>query len=88
MRSIRPIAPGTVENRVYQYIIAYKTANDGASPTFREIGAHIGVKSTSMVTFYLGKLQKAGLIQLTNYRTGHIRLMGGRYVFEGGNHEQ
>jgi repressor LexA len=46
---------------VYNFIDGYTTDN-GFPPTVREIGAHIGTKSTATVYYYLEKLKKCGRI--------------------------
>jgi repressor LexA len=38
-------------------------ANNGFAPSVREIGEHIGVDSTSLVTFYLDRLREDGYIK-------------------------
>lgn len=88
MRKPNPIEhvldPASIENTIYRFIIEYKIANDGNSPTMREIGRHTGIRSTSLVTFYLTKLEQAGLIQQRDPATARaIRLVGGAYVFKG-----
>jgi len=58
--------------QVYDYLIAFKTANEGNSPTIREIGDACGVSSTSAVRYYLDGLVEAGLIKRN--KKGHRNL--------------
>ena len=54
--------PGRLK-AVMDFIVAYKIANAGCSPTWAEIGkAVIGTPATSLVSFYLDKLVASGKI--------------------------
>ena len=68
--------------KVYDYLIAFKIANQGNSPTIREIGDACGVSSTSVVRYYLDGLVKAGLIERN--KKGHrnlcISIPGARWL--------
>lgn len=48
---------------ILRFVIDYKQAHDGISPTIREIQAETGITSSSLVKFYLDGLQKRGAIQ-------------------------
>lgn len=50
------------EQQVLDFVRGYWRENQ-FSPSIREIGAHIGIDSTSLVQFYLDKLQEAGKIR-------------------------
>ena len=70
--------------RVYEFIVAYKQAHDGNSPTIREIGAACGISSTSVVVYWLQRLQRDGLIhrpepQIGNRYASKIELVGGQW---------
>lgn len=49
------------ERKVYEYILSCSSA--GPPPTVREIGAHVGIKSTSGVHKALKKLEELGYIK-------------------------
>lgn len=49
--------------KVYRYIVSYKTAHDGCAPSFRQIAKRTGVSSTSMVGFYIEKLETLRLVR-------------------------
>ena len=50
--------------RILQFIIGFKRANDGNSPTLREICRACNVTSTSVARYHLAKLQRRGFIQM------------------------
>lgn len=49
------------ERKVYEYI-AESIHNNGYSPSVRDIKAHLGIRSTSTVHTYIGKLEEKGYI--------------------------
>jgi len=64
------------------YIVAYKAATQGHSPTIREMMAPLGITSTSALRYSLNKLAERGCIELAS---GHgealdIRIPGARWV--------
>jgi SOS-response transcriptional repressor LexA len=59
-------------NQIYDYIVAFKKAHDGNSPTIREIGDAVGVSSTSQANHYLDVMVKLGMIT----RDGKFRMIG------------
>ena len=61
-RSHKPIT--SRQRAILAYIVAYVDRR-GAPPTIREIGIHCGIGSTSLVSFYLGRLVDDGLIART-----------------------
>lgn len=65
-------------NHVLEFIIHYKTQNDGAGPTIREICAACWISSTSVVNYAINRLLDAGLIYVTP--NGHIGVTGGAWT--------
>lgn len=64
--------------KALEFIIRYKVENDGNSPNMREIGEAIGVKSTSLIDYYLRRLEEAGCIRERQlWRSRQIQLVGG-----------
>ena len=61
---------------VYEFIVKYKTDNDGLSPSMREIMAQ-GVSSTSVVDWHLKKLEQEGKISCNGVRG--IKVTGGKW---------
>lgn len=59
---------------IFQYIVDHKTLCDGNSPSIRMIGQACGIKSTSLVQYYLGKLIDLELIMIED---GKIHVYGG-----------
>ena len=47
---------------IYRYIVAYKAANDGLSPSVREMMRALGIVSTSIVNYHINRLESAGRI--------------------------
>ena len=66
---------------VLAYITAYKTANDGNSPTIREIMSGCNVSSTSLVSYILRDLQDDGKIRVMQGSRG-IMVVGGQWRME------
>lgn len=72
-------------NRVFRYIVYYKMKHDGNSPSYREIMAGAGVSSSSMVSFYLDELVKAGRVRLSGEGAfRRIEVVGGRWGMKAG----
>jgi SOS-response transcriptional repressor LexA len=73
--------------QIYDFIVSYKQSHDGNSPSFREIKIRCGISSTSMVFYYLNKLERQGLIRRlepefgTRYAT-KIEVVGGKWTKE------
>ena len=64
---------------VYEFIIAFKQANDGCPPTWAEIGMNvIGSPATSLVSFYLDHLVKLGKIEKRG--RNNIVVIGGKWT--------
>lgn len=69
---------------VFDFIVAYKRAQDGCAPSIREIMAACGIHSTSGAHRILHKLERQGKIELS-HRSGDtrsIRVVGGRWSFD------
>ncbi|MFF3531327.1 hypothetical protein ACFYX5_32085 [Streptomyces rubiginosohelvolus] len=58
-RAVRPI---TVRQEAVLAVIRSSLAEHGHGPTVREIGARVGLSSTSSVAHQLGRLEAQGLI--------------------------
>ncbi|MBK7916478.1 MAG: hypothetical protein IPJ94_09490 [Chloroflexi bacterium] len=70
---------GSASTAVYQAIIAYKVANDGASPTVRELARLTGAANQSSVVYHLCRLEEAGLIEREFALARVIRVVGGEW---------
>jgi SOS-response transcriptional repressor LexA len=64
---------------VYDFIVQYKQANDGHSPTVQVITEGCNFSSTSLAYFYLKRLESDGLIRLEDRR---IIVVGGKWTLE------
>lgn len=58
-------------------IIRHKATHDGNSPTYRDIAAAIGLKSTSNVFDLIETLQQKGYIAITPNKKAQINVLGG-----------
>lgn len=48
---------------IYGFIVVYKLNHDGCAPSIREIGAAIDVTSTSLIEYYLERMEDRRLIR-------------------------
>ncbi|HZK22281.1 MAG TPA: transcriptional repressor LexA [Oscillospiraceae bacterium] len=62
------------QKRIYEYLI--ERSQDGVPPSVREIGAAVGLKSTSSVQAALDALEKAGYIMRDPLLKRSIRILG------------
>ena len=58
-------------DQIYNFIVRFKIAHNGNSPTIRQIGDEIGVVSTSQVSHYLNQMVRLGKIE----RDGKFRMI-------------
>ena len=73
----------TRTEQILQFIVRFKRAKDGNSPTIREIGRACDISSTSIVRYHLEKLEHQGLIQMArNGKTRGIQVVGGRWTLD------
>ena len=63
----------STQKRVYEYLVK-ALEEDGVPPSIREIGAAVGLKSTSSVQANLIALEEAGWIERNPMHKRHIRL--------------
>ncbi len=71
-----------IRAEMLKFIIQYKKAHDGNSPTYMEIMRATGITSTSVVAYHLDQLEAAGVIerpqQVGNSRV--IEIVGGQWT--------
>lgn len=68
------------DQQVLDFIRRYKRLSHGVPPTIREIKENCRISSTSMVEYYLRRLEQMGEIERIPYiRTRNIRVRGERY---------
>jgi SOS-response transcriptional repressor LexA len=84
---VRKSAKPMVE-KVYEFIVKFKGGHDGNSPTIREIGDACGISSTSVVVYWLIRLEDQGLIRRPEPPIGNryackIEVVGGEWVLDG-----
>jgi len=66
----------SIQQRVFGFVIYYKSNHDGNSPTIRDIVVGADVSSTSVVRHSLLALQRKGLL---TYDKGAVSIDGGRW---------
>lgn len=82
-RGKAPRELSSTDKRVHAFLVTYMTANDGVPPPVREISRSLGYNSTtSVISASLIFLRNQGLIRVVDGER-NIRLVGGRYVYEG-----
>lgn len=62
------------ESMILEYIVAFKTDNDGNSPTIRQICDYLGSNSTSEINRHLNRMAEKGLIK-RNTKCGQSRMI-------------
>jgi SOS-response transcriptional repressor LexA len=71
------------QNDLLKYIIQYKQAHDGNSPTYQEMIDTLGISSKSVVKYMLVDLQRAGRIRLVGgSKSRSIEVIGGRWIYK------
>ncbi len=72
------------QQRIYDYITKF-THEKGRPPTIREIGAHVGISSTSVVNYNLNILVREGLLAREKEVSRGLRALGhgGKVMTEG-----
>lgn len=71
---------------VFDYIVQYKLANDGNSPTIRQICSATGISSTCTARYNLEKLKSDGALDfiLSEYGTVQgYKIVGGYWSMAG-----
>lgn len=62
---------------VFAFVVKYKREHDGIAPTLREIGAAVGISSSSVTNYHLNRLELDGLIRRPYGATRAIEIVGG-----------
>lgn len=71
----------STDERILRFLWEYKIKNNGNSPSYREIGAAVGIASMSVVYLHVQRLADRGKIYLIGEgRHRGIGLPGGEYV--------
>ena len=73
------------KNEVFEFIIKFKTENDGQSPTLRDIVQNTLASSTSVASYVLDELEEDGKIKRTANWDRGIRVIGGKWTYEKSN---
>ena len=67
---------------IFDFIVAYKTDNDGNSPSIRDIRDRCKIPSTSTVYYYLMILDDEEKIIYHMGQTRSIEVIGGKWRYE------
>ena len=67
----------TKKQEIYDYLTSF-IAEHGYSPSIREIGAAVGLKSTATVHYHLTAMQREGLIAFPEFKKRVITVPGGK----------
>lgn len=60
---------------VLRFIIGFQQAHDGVSPTFKQIGAGVGLASTASVSRHLDEMQRRGALRRLSERQRAIEVL-------------
>lgn len=66
-------------DKLFDYIINFQAKN-GFPPSLREMGAFMGISSTSTISYYLNYLEEQGLIRRDVYKNRAIEILNGRRI--------
>lgn len=61
-------------DRLYKYIVDFQATN-GFPPSLREMGAYMGISSTSTISYYLNFMEEQGLIRRDVYKNRAIEIL-------------
>ena len=80
--AVPPNSPSQRRRDILAYVIAYKSENQGRSPTVRQIGSATGISSNSIVVRYLGQLAARGYIEWIrdNGKVPDLRIPGAKWI--------
>ena len=67
---------------VFDFIILHKRQNDGNSPSHRQIIENTSITSTSVVRYYLNKLQELNLIEGSGKHFKTSKVIGGKSTYK------
>lgn len=74
-----PYTPTARQQLILDYITEH-AQEFGSTPTIREIGAAVGISSTSVTNYHLNKLRAAGLLNRTGAVSRGLAIPGAIYV--------
>lgn len=66
-------------DRVYDFIVAWKKAHDGNSPSIRQLTDECNTGSTSVTAHILEKLESEGRIKVEDRQARQIVVIGGEW---------
>ena len=77
---MRTLKPGEINRQqLMEFIVAYKQANDGLSPTVRDMMDGCNLSSSSLVNHHIEVLVKQGKLRRVGYHR-NLAVVGGRWT--------
>ncbi len=64
-----------IERRIYNFLVDY-LKRETFQPSIREIGSHLGIRSTKTVTDHLESLERKGYLDRTPSRSRGLKILG------------
>lgn len=75
------MATNDIKQKLYNFIVEYKSSNDGCAPTYREIQAHLRLKTTSRLHDMLKELQAERKVVIAKkHGRRMIKVVGGTWA--------
>lgn len=70
--------------RLFRFIVDYKSAHDGNSPDLREMCLGIGLSptNTSVVSWHLRALERERRLKLSDNKARSVEIVGGQWFYE------
>lgn len=72
--------PPRMRDEVFAFVVGFKEANAGDSPTLEEIAAAVGLRSASSAAYHVTRLEDEGRIERDTGLQARIRVRGGCWV--------
>ena len=74
----KPLSPR--QQAILAFVVAYKEAEQGTTPTLRQIMRATGITSTSITAYNLTRLEARGYIEWIRGKRLDIRIPGAKWV--------
>lgn len=76
---VKPNFECDTQRRIYRYIVNYKAAHNGNSPSYRQIMAEVGLATVSTIKNHLEALEQRGLLRQEQGSRG-IVVVGSKWI--------
>ena len=71
-----------VQDRIFAYVVHYKSEHDGNSPSMREIANECGLTSQTVALYHLMGLAVRGMVRMEEGSARSIQVIGGKWTYE------